>query len=149
MLRLMFVVYLATFGFAIMFNIKGKTVWFAALAGSIGAAIYYLTTVTYQTGIFLSMFYTSMAMTLYAEIMARKMKTPVTLFLICGLITYVPGGTMYYMMKALLDNDMVLAGAKCMEVLLSSGALAAGIVVVSTFVKIYFKIKSRRAVLKG
>lgn len=145
MLRLMIVVYLATFGFAIMFNIKGKTVWFAALAGSIGAAIYYLTYIKLEMGIFLSMLYTSMAMTLYAEIMARKMKTPVTLFLICGLITYVPGGTMYYMMKAFMDNEMSVAGEKCMEVFLTSGALAAGIVIVSTLVKMYFKIKRRNA----
>ena len=133
--------FLATLGFTIMFNIRGKRVFFASLCGAVGAVVYHGTLNILHYNLFISLLYTSMAMSLYSEIMARHLKTPVTLFLICGLICFVPGGTMYYTMMEILNNNPDGATALFMEVMTSAGALAIGIVVVSTAVKLFYKVK--------
>ena len=140
--------FLATLGFTIMFNIRGKRVIFASLCGVIGAIVYHITLNVLHYDLFISLLYTSMAMSLYSEIMARCLKTPVTLFLICGLICFVPGGTMYYTMIEILNNNTAGATVLFMEVMTSAGALAIGIVVVSTVVKLYYRIKRLGGVKK-
>ncbi|MBR3839838.1 MAG: threonine/serine exporter family protein [Erysipelotrichales bacterium] len=148
MIKLAIASFLATLGFAIMFNIRGEKVFYASLCGSVGAIVYHLTLNVWHYNLFLTMLYTSMAMSLYSEIMARKLKAPVTLFLICGLICFVPGGTMYYTMMEILNNNTAGATALFMQVMSSSGALAIGIVVVSTVVKLYYRIKRLGGVKK-
>lgn len=144
MIKIVVAAFLATLGFAVMFNIRGKKAIFAAICGSVGAFVYHLTYNVWNISLFTSLLYTSMAMSLYSEIMARRLKTPVTLFLICGLICFVPGGTMYYTMMEILNNNTDKAVALFMEVLMSAGALAIGIVVVSTAVKLFYRIKRLR-----
>ena len=67
-------------GFAALFNIHGKKLWFAALGGCLSWAVYlaveFVTPSPYVCG-----FWSTVAITLYAECMARVHKTPVTVFL--------------------------------------------------------------------
>lgn len=66
-------------GFAALFNIHGKKLWFAALGGCLSWAVYlaveFVTPSPYVCG-----FWSTVAITLYAECMARVHKTPVTVF---------------------------------------------------------------------
>ena len=109
--------FLATLGFTIMFNIRGKKVIFASICGVVGAIVYHVTLNYLHCNLFISLLYTSMAMSLYSEIMARYLKTPVTLFLICGLICFVPGGTMYHTMMEILNNNPDGASALFMNLM--------------------------------
>ena len=69
-------------GFAALFNIHGKKLWFAALGGCLSWAVYlaveFVTPSPYVCG-----FWSTVAITLYAECMARVHKTPVTVFWFC------------------------------------------------------------------
>ena len=72
-------------GFAALFNIHGKKLWFAALGGCLSWAVYlaveFITPSPYVCG-----FWSTVALTLYAECMARIHKTPVTVFLVSATI---------------------------------------------------------------
>ena len=72
-------------GFAALFNIHGKKLWFAALGGCLSWAVYlaveFITPSPYVCG-----FWSTVAITLYAECMARIHKTPVTVFLVSATI---------------------------------------------------------------
>ena len=89
--------FLATMGFGILFNIKGKNLIFAGIGGGISWFMY-------EGGILLgfsvvaSMFVSALVFSTYSEICARILKTPVTTIVICALIPLVPGGGMYYTM---------------------------------------------------
>ena len=90
--------FMATLGFGILFNIKGKKLILAGLGGMIGGVTY---TLLKQNGFneVGSLFLASAAFSLYSELLARLCKTPVTTFIVCALIPLVPGGGMYETMN--------------------------------------------------
>ena len=88
-------------GFAALFNIHGKKIWFAALGGCLSWAVYlaveFITPSPYVCG-----FWSTVAITLYAECMARIHKTPVTVFLVSATIPLIPGAALYRTMNWML-----------------------------------------------
>lgn len=77
-----------------------------------------------------------------AEIFARVLKTPATVFLIVGIIPLVPGGGLYYTMESLVNGDMQMFTQYGMETVASAGAIAVGSSLVSAVTRI---IAVRRA----
>ena len=117
--------FLAEIGFGILFNIHGQKLWAAALTGTLGSLIYELV-MQVRGGEVLAMF-------LVSELLARRMKTPVTTFLICALIPLVPGGGMYYTMLAIIQGNTMSALETGIHTLGCAGALALGIALTSAF----------------
>ena len=70
-----------------------------------------------------------------AEVFARIMKTPATVFLIIGIIPLVPGGGLYYTMESLVNSDMTLFVRYGLETVVSAGAIAVGSSLVSAVVR--------------
>lgn len=131
--------YLATLGFGIIFNIKGKKLQFAAIGGSLGWFVYKLSLNVTGENI-TSLFLAAICFSIYAEILARILKTPVTTFVVCALITLVPGGGMYYTMSEAITGNVNKSLQIGLETLAQAGALALGIAVISTVMKIKKKI---------
>jgi len=126
---------LATLGFGVIFNIRGKNLFFSALIGGV-SWFTYLLCVKHNTSLMFSYFAPSVVLTLCSEILARFLKTPVTSILISGLIPLVPGSGIYYTMFYMLEKDMEKAVFKGVETMFAAGALSFGIVVVSSLVRI-------------
>lgn len=128
------VAFLASLGFGIIFNIKGKKLIFAAIGGGLSWFFYlYLTTISISA--ILSLFISSVIFSIYSEICARYLKTPVTTLIICALITLVPGAGMYYTMYQTITGNISGAVALGLNTLASAGALALGVIFVSTITK--------------
>lgn len=85
---------LGTLGFSMLFNIRGKNLLWGTLGGLVDWGVY-LAVFHICGNDFISSFFASMAVTIYAECMARKRKTPVTVFLVAALIPLIPGGALY------------------------------------------------------
>ena len=86
--------FVASLGFGVLFNIQGNKLLLAGIGGSIGGGVYSF--ILYQGySEMIAMFFASIAFSLYSEVIARVIKTPVTVFIICALIPLVPGGGMY------------------------------------------------------
>ena len=79
------------------------------------------------------MFLAACGLCLVSELLARRMKTPVTTFLICALIPLVPGGGMYYTMLAIIQGNTMSALETGIHTLGCAGALALGIALTSAF----------------
>ena len=126
---------LATLGFGIIFEIRGKNLIFSALVGGVSWGAY-LFCLELNTSLIFAYFISSIVLTLCSEGLARSLKTPVTSILISGLIPLVPGSGIYYTMYYILENNMERAIAKGAETLFIAGALSFGIVVVSSLVRI-------------
>lgn len=134
---------LATLGFGVLFNIKGKNLIFASLGGAITWFIYLLS-LKLNTSIMIALFLAALGAGIYSEILARILKAPVTIFSICSVIPLVPGGGMYYTMLASVQGDINKFLNTGLDTLASAGAIAVGILLASFFTKLILVIKLTR-----
>ncbi|SUY47387.1 membrane spanning protein [Clostridium putrefaciens] len=126
--------FITTLGFGILFNIKGKKLIFASIGGSI-SLFFYLLFLKFNFSDLSSLFFSTIIFSIYAEILARILKTPVTTFTICALIPLVPGGGMYYTMLESIQGNVEQSLNIGIDTLYKAGALAIGIVFVSSISK--------------
>ena len=126
--------FFASLGFGIIFNIRGKKLYFAALGGSIGWFIYSLSLKAIPPLYALTL--AALSFSVYSEIMARILKSPITIFVICALIPLVPGGGMYYTMLYILQDNLSMAIETGIETISNAGSLVMGILIVSSIMKI-------------
>lgn len=137
--------FIATFGFCILFNIRGKNLFYTSLGGGITWFLYLLT-VHYSNSNIFALFIASIVAGLYSEIMARVLKSPVTTFSICAIIPLVPGGGMYNTMLESIQGNVNKSLATGLNTLASAGAIAVGILLASSFTKlVLFFTKKKRA----
>lgn len=135
--------FLATLGFGILFNIKGYKLILAAVGGMLGSIIYTYAIMQGSDEVS-ALFLASLGFSLYSEILARVCKTPVTTFIICALIPLVPGKGMYETMRIAIDGDAIAALQKGLDTMSYAGALALGIIVVSTIMRFLLGRKANK-----
>ena len=140
MIEQVIVAFVASFGFGIIFNIKGIKLIFAAIGGGLSWFCYlYLNNNGIST--ILSLFISSIIFSIYSEICARYLKTPVTTLVICALIPLVHGAGMYYTMYETILGNVSGAVQLGLNTLASAGALALGVIFVSTITKQVMNLK--------
>lgn len=134
MIEQIIVAFFASLGFGIIFNIKGKKLIYAAMGGAISWFVYLF---LIQNGVstILSLFSSSIIFSIYSEICARFLKTPVTTVIVCALITLVPGAGMYYTMYETITGNVSGSLELGLNTLASAGALALGVIFVSTITR--------------
>lgn len=130
-----FYAFLTSFGFGIIFNIKGKNLFFSALDGGLGWFVYLLC-IKCGSSDNLAYFSAAIFISAFAEVLARKLKTPVTLFLVCALIPLVPGSGMYYTMFECVNGNISESLKIGFKTICIAGAIATGIILVSCTTKI-------------
>lgn len=140
LLRMSFVSFIVTFGFGILFNIKGKKLLFAALGGGLS---WYCYSLPLSLGLseVSSLFISALVFSTYSEVLARIFKTPVTSFVICALFPLVPGSGMYYTMLATINGDLQNAVHLGINTLANAGTLALGVIFISTITSLFFRVK--------
>ena len=129
---------LATLGFGILFNIKGKNLIIATIGGGL-SWFTYLFLMHFHAGELLSYFIAALICSIFSEFMARVNKTPVTTFIVCGIIPLVPGMGMYNTMLEFTRGNANLGISKCLETISIASAIAVGIALVSSLTKLIFK----------
>ena len=80
--------------------------------------------------------FSAVTVAIFSEIMARVFKTPSTVFLIVGILPMVPGGGIYYTMKYCIEGNMDMFVSKLITTLGVAGAIAVGVSLVSSIVRI-------------
>lgn len=129
-------------GIGVLFNVRGRNLTLSAVGGGIGWLVYKIFMSLGMSSI-PALFVSSICISSYSEICARKFKTPVTVFLIGSLIPLVPGGAMYYTMYEAVQGNSQRTWDMVLTTLGSAAIIAFGVVVVSTFIRIinFFKHK--------
>lgn len=129
---------LGSLSFAMFFGVRSRKLWFSLLGGALNWGLYLLAmkkmglpeTLAYALG--------AAAGTLYAEILARIVKTPVTVFVITSVIPMVPGGALYYTMLGLLQGDKATFVDRGLYTLSAAGAMALGIFAATMLFRLLF-----------
>ncbi len=122
--------FLGSLGFAMLFGMRRKHVFPAALGGLLAWGVY-LAVHAWMPGVFLPNLIAAMFSAAYAEFLAHIRKCPATLFLILAIIPLVPGSSLYYAMDAAVNGEFASAGEFGHRTLVCALAIAAGISLVS------------------
>jgi len=99
--------FIGSFGFALLYNIRGKKLVAAAVGGLMSWALF----IVLGWGIpdeAIRYFIVALTLSVYAEIMARILKTPTTTFIITSLIPLIPGSSLYYTMSHAVSGETEL-----------------------------------------
>lgn len=129
-----FFAFIATFSFGVLFNIKGKCLFFCSLISSITWIVFEildnnsLNLLAYLVAAFIA--------GILSEIAAIKLKYPVLTFNLCGIICLVPGSKIYFAMNSFIINDIPSAANGIFETLCIAGAIAIGILFASSLITI-------------
>lgn len=117
---------LGSLGFALLFNLRGKRLFWASLGGVISWGVYLLIMIFWpnEAGCF---FFAAFLLTVYAEIMARIQKSPVTVYLVAGTIPLIPGASLYRTMSFAVSADWRMALNNGVHTLLLAAAISGGI----------------------
>ncbi len=129
------------FGFSLIYNIRKNRLAAAIIGSSVVTAIYLLMSKQFTNLLFIN-FICAIIATVYAEIMARILKAPSTIFLVPAIFPLVPGGYLYYTMYYIIANDTELIKKNANATIMTSIGIAIGIVLVSVIVS--FTIKRSR-----
>lgn len=138
--------FVACGGFCIPFQIRGIVgTLLCCLGGAVGWAVYLL----FQNiggGAAVSNLFASMAVAIYANIMSRIRKCPVTPYLVVSYFPLVPGFTLYRAMSYGISGDIQQFLETFILTFAIGGSIALGTLIVSTAMQIYQNRKGQRHV---
>jgi len=135
-------------GFGLLFNVHGKKLLWIAGGGGLGWLVY-LAAEAMGSGLFWGLFLATVTVVTLSEVLSRVLKSPVILFLVPMLIPLVPGGGLYYMMDALIRGDSAGLPARLESVAVQVGAIAGGLIVMTSVMGNFFTIYYRRKAKKN
>lgn len=130
-----FMSFIGSLGFSILFNIRGWKVLLAALGGGVSWALYLLMG-NVIPGIPHRYFVCACFIAFYAEILARVLKTPATTFLIPAMIPHIPGSSLYKTMRFALYKEWMDCLSQAFYTIKLALALALGSAVILTLFKV-------------
>ena len=129
-------------GFAILFNIHGPGGLLCALGGLITWATYCLT-YHFSNNEILSNLIAATVAGIYSEIMARIRKYPAISYLCVSIFPLLPGAGIYYTTSYIVRGDMINFASTGTQTAAIAGALAVGILMVSTTMRFWNALKKK------
>lgn len=119
--------FFASMGFGILFNAPRRALMQCGLTGAAGWLVYYIF-INMDVNQILASFAGGIVLTAVSIFNSRKMKMPIVIFITCGIIPLVPGGTAYQAMRNVVLEDYQLAFSFGIEAALIASAIALGII---------------------
>lgn len=128
--------FIACFCFSVIYNIRGGGILICAFGGALGWSVYLLVSPVLQDDI-AQTFVAALVISVYAEIMARIRKCPVTGYLLVAIFPLVPGGGIYYTMEHAINGETEAFLASFLHTLGLAGAIAVGVLLISSAVRMW------------
>ncbi len=139
MLLQLLTAFTGSFGFALLFNIRGNRLLPASLGGVLAWGTCLLSGI-WIPGDPVRFFLSSIVLTFYAELFARIQKTPATIFLVSGAIPLIPGGYLYHTMSYAVNSDWKAFLTEGKDTLVLAVAIAMGMLVAMSVLQCAGKI---------
>lgn len=134
--------FVGTFSFSVLFNVRGKKLLLAGIGGVASWGLFLLLE-PWLPGAPLRYFWCSSFVAVYAEILARILKTPATTFLIPCMLPLIPGSALYNTMRYALDKQWRQCLSQALYTLSLSLSLALGIIAVLSVFGVVIQILGR------
>lgn len=140
--------FLGSGGFFAIYNIHTVVgTLICAFGGALGWLVYLLSASLFHSDISQTLA-AAIVISAYAEIMARLRKCPVTSYQMLALFPLVPGAGIYYTMEHAVSGDVSAFLASLLHVLGVAGALAVGVLIVSSAVRMYATFHHRKGAVR-
>lgn len=137
----MFVAFVATLAFAVIFNVNKKELLFCGLSGLAAEGAYQIAMELSET-VILSVLISTLVVTSLSRILANLRKVPVTVYLVSGIIPLVPGAGMYNTIYNIISSEYSTALTIGIDTIKIAAVIAIGIIFVFALPnKIFFKLK--------
>ena len=133
--------FLTTFGFGILFNAPKKLLVSVSVIGAVG--MYLLVGMTIDYNVISASFFGTCAIAIMAEIFSRAGKDATTIFIIPGIIPFVPGAPLYRTMSYMLVGNYAESVEAGTQALIIAGCIAIALVLVATFARLIIAIMTR------
>ncbi|MCL2112113.1 MAG: threonine/serine exporter family protein [Clostridiales bacterium] len=124
----------STLGFGLLFNAPKKHLVAVSLIGAAGMFIFVALTPVY--GMIAATFFGTCAIAILAEICSRAGRDATTIFIIPGIIPFVPGALLYETMSNLLVGNYNEAVSIGMQALIMAGCIALALILVATVTRL-------------
>lgn len=129
--------FITALGFSVLYNIPRNTIIPAGITGGLGWTIYFLFVNYLGIMDFIATITASFMIAFASQIFARRLRTPVIIFTLPGLIPLVPGGAAYNMMRAFVEGNTELGFQFATTTFLTAGALALGLSINGAFFQLF------------
>lgn len=123
-------------GFSILFNIHGPGGLLCTLGGVLTWATYMIV-ISLGGSDLLGYLWATIIAAIYSEVMARIRKYPAISYLVVSIFPLIPGASVYYTMTHAVKGDMAGFADTGMHTIAIAGAIAVGILLVSTAFRIW------------
>ena len=131
-----------SWGFAMLFHVRREKLLLASLGGLLAWGVYLLMGFVSGQDV-VRYFFASVALTVYAEMMARAAKCPATLFLVTASIPLVPGGSLYKTMQFFMQNDLEAFSRQALTTVLLAVAIAVGMLFPSSVFQLLQRVRTQ------
>lgn len=135
----------SSLAFALYFNSNKRMLLPAFIEGLIGYLVFTLIYRGFQTEIGGTLI-ASLVIGIVGEFFSRYLKSPVTTFIIPGVIPLVPGSKIYYTMYYLVSNESYRAFLFGKDTLFIAGAISLGLLFASIFSKSLLMVRRREGI---
>ena len=129
---------IGSLAFGVLFNIRGVKLLTVFFGGGV-AWLFVLLFMRLGVSEAVSYFIVAFLISVYAEVLARLLKAPTTIFTIPSLIPLVPGSSLYYTMAYAFDGQKQLFLGKALNTLALASALAVGIISATVLTRLTLK----------
>jgi len=133
--------FFSTLGFALLFNCPKRLLAPVSVIGAIGMFI--MMVLIPASGMISACFFGTCAIAIMAEFGARIFKDATTIFIIPGIIPFVPGAQLYQTMSYMLVGNYAESASTGIQALITAGSIAIAIVLVATFSRLAFSVARR------
>ena len=138
----MVVAFVAVFFIAVTLEAPKRTLRYGAMAGGLGWGVYLVGLLFMD--IVAATFMASLFIAWIAHLLARYLKTPVTIYFIPAFITLVPGAGVYQSVYSFINKEYALAQQHLVLTLQISGAIALAIFIVDSLFGLLSRIKASK-----
>lgn len=127
-------------GYGFLFHCPLSRISKSALAGGMGWLAYYYGIHGQNLSSIAATLVGTLVLAVICEILARKEKEAVTIFLIPAILPLVPGAGLYYTLLYCLEGNLESALLKGFTTLGCALSIAIGIIIVSSISRIFFSV---------
>lgn len=135
--------FIACVGFSIIFNIHGWGICICAFGGMITWIVYCFANYL-GFDLYTSYFFAAVVAAVYSEVLARIRKYPAISYLVVAIFPLIPGAGIYYATSFLMQGYQNAFVQKALQTIGIAGVIAVGILMVSTLVRLWNVLKSRK-----
>lgn len=132
--------FFATIAFSIIFHTPRREYLWTGFTGGAGWLVYLLS-VHLGAGVVAASFFATVALAWLSRVFSFSRKTPVTVYLICGIFPIVPGAGIYYTGYHFFMSDNAQALSKGLETIKIAIAIALGIGIVLSLPRWFFTFR--------